>query len=211
MYNRKDPIFWRKGNKCNNIIEKINYSMCEIVDNHIIKPLKLSPNFITTFSLPFDILSIYLFYKNSYWAAPVLYFALWLDFLDGYTARKHDKETVFGDYYDHGRDTIMTFILFILILVKIYQNKNDYIINTLLFLTLSFITTWGVVKFSEYERETRSKNNETTRILTDTFGKLYDKDSFFIQSNFYTNSTSFFLICIFVAILIHQNKKLNQT
>ena len=207
-YNRNDPIFWRKGNVCINKMENFNYEACEFVDENIIQPLNLSPNNITTFSIPFDILSLVLFYKNSYWAAPVLYFALWLDYLDGYTARKHNKETNFGDKYDHTRDAFMGVVLIFLLLLKIYQNKNDYCINLLILIALAFAGFWGMVKFAEVERRMSSENNETTQIIRKIFGPWYNENSFFVKSNFYCQTTTFVILCIFVNILIYQNKKL---
>lgn len=209
-YNRNDPLFWRKGNTCVNLIEKFNYQSCDFIDENIIQPLGMSPNDVTTISLPFDALSLFLFYNNSYWAAPVLYFALWLDYLDGYTARKHDKETSFGDKYDHTRDALMGIVLIFLLILKIYQNKNDYLINISLLFSLSFIGFWGMVKFAEFERHTDSENNETTKIIRKVFGPWYDKHNFFVNSTFYCQSTTFFILCIFVTILIYQNRKIKS-
>ena len=77
------------------------------------------PNHITTLSLIFGLLSIYLLYKNKY-KLSILCFAIgyFFDILDGVYARSYDMVTVFGDYYDHISDVLIIGLFLFMIIYK---------------------------------------------------------------------------------------------
>lgn len=72
----------------------------------------ISPNMITTFSIICGIFSAANIYWSNFHLAAVLFaVAYYFDCVDGKMARKFNKVTVFGDYYDHFGDIFKTVIV----------------------------------------------------------------------------------------------------
>mgnify|MGYP006132271685 CR=1 FL=1 len=68
----------------------------------------ISPNLITTVGVIFDIIGFYLLYSTKYYLFGIGCFIIgyFMDCLDGYIARRYNKMTVFGDWYDHITDVM---------------------------------------------------------------------------------------------------------
>lgn len=81
------------------------------------KKLGFTPNGITTISLIFGLLSIYLLYKGHIWLfAITFYLSYFFDCMDGHYARKYDMVSVGGDMYDHVKDLIVNVgVLFVVV------------------------------------------------------------------------------------------------
>ena len=83
--------------------------------------LGITPNFITSLSLFFGLLTCYLYYKQYYILSGLSYIiSYFFDVMDGYYARLYDMKSKFGSYYDIISDISILIILFILLVV----NKN---------------------------------------------------------------------------------------
>ena len=175
------------------------YKIVELLDKLSVK-LHLTPNIITTISIPFCVLSIYLFYIDSYWSIPFFLIYIILDYLDGYFARKHDMVTTFGDYYDHIRDGIFLISLSLLIIYKIYSNVDHRVSNSLFGIIVLIILCLSILRFSYNEK--KYKNNESLNLLKSTC----KNDSFMGSSKFICIGTSVIFVAILMFILIRQRK-----
>lgn len=108
------------------------YQLIELTSNIITN--KIHPNIITLSNILLRIYIMYNIQKNIYKNIPIyIIFSCFLDYLDGYIARKYNMITELGDYLDHIGDTI--FLLFILyIMITKLNNKYKYKILFILFL-----------------------------------------------------------------------------
>lgn len=84
-----------------------------------------NPNGVTTLSLIFGILAIYLLKKNKYIESATCYLiSYFFDCMDGFMARKYNLTTRFGDYYDHIKDTIIFALLFAVFYLKLKDTSG---------------------------------------------------------------------------------------
>jgi len=89
------------------------------------KKVNLTPNFLTTISLFFGLLSVYLFYIDNYVLSALFFgIAYYFDCADGFYARKYNMVTKFGDYYDHIADLLKVILL---IIVMYYKSSEKLI------------------------------------------------------------------------------------
>jgi hypothetical protein len=106
-----------------NFIDVIFYSLANKLDGTF-SYLGMTPNELTTISLCFGLLSVYFVSISNFFLGAIFYlFSYAFDCFDGFYARKHNKQTVFGDWYDH----ITDWLIVILLIYVIYKNHN---INT---------------------------------------------------------------------------------
>lgn len=99
--------------------------------------LGLTPNILTTISILFAGITVYLLFNKYYMLASFMYLvSYYFDCMDGFFARKYKMYSKFGDYYDHIADiTKVTFIFFTL-----------YYINSKKFFTfLPLIIIFGIL------------------------------------------------------------------
>lgn len=98
----------------------------------------LTPNMITTVGLILGICSLISYVKGKTVLSIIF---LWLyyfsDCMDGHYARKYDKVTKFGDYYDHFRDWFVAGTLIILVMIRL-RTKWKRIVFISLSVTLLF-------------------------------------------------------------------------
>jgi phosphatidylglycerophosphate synthase len=100
--------------------------------------LGITPNFITTLSLFFGLLTCYLYYKQYYILSGLSYIiSYFFDVMDGYYARLYNMKSKFGSYYDVISDITVDIILFILFIIKLTTNK-------LIALRLSFVFVYSL-------------------------------------------------------------------
>ena len=121
--------------KYENPIDIYIYNLAEYTSNFHHK-LGLTPNALTTISLILGLLSSYYLYKRQYNISLVLYAtAYFYDCLDGYSARKYNMMSKFGDLYDHGSDFVKHLILFYVA----YKVNKKLLIKIAPFLLFFFI------------------------------------------------------------------------
>jgi phosphatidylglycerophosphate synthase len=83
------------------------------------KQLNLTPNCMTTLSLLFGLLSVYLFYLDKNLLAGItIIISYYFDCVDGMFARKYNMVTDFGDMYDHISDIVKSVLLLIVMYSK---------------------------------------------------------------------------------------------
>ena len=100
--------------------------------------LGITPNFITSLSLFFGLLTCYLYYKQYYILSGLSYIiSYFFDVMDGYYARLYDMKSKFGSYYDIISDISILIILFILLVVN--KNIKKYRINIKLFIIILLV------------------------------------------------------------------------
>lgn len=107
----------------------ITYKIAAILANEHIEP-----NYITIFNIIPSVLALYYIYHDDFlWFCIYLIIRIILDSLDGYTARKFNKVSKFGELLDCIQDTFFWSILLYILL----KNKVNNII--LFVIILSFI------------------------------------------------------------------------
>lgn len=96
------------------------------------------PNTITLVSTALGLLSVYYLTKGRLILFTLLFLSYYiLDILDGYHARKHNKCSKFGDYFDHIRDIIIISLVVYFTITKLYKNSSyGIIVSIILFFIL---------------------------------------------------------------------------
>lgn len=126
----------------NDIIDNILVYITEKI-NPFYKSIGIIPNHLTFISLIVTLIGEYLFFKDNYLVAGILYLiGYYFDCADGNFARKYDMVTELGDYLDHGFDVTKVIILLYLFYLKLeeYDNK-EYFKYILIFLAILFLFT----------------------------------------------------------------------
>ena len=101
------------------------------------KKWNFSPNQITTIGNIFGIIGIYKLYQGKYIESALFYFIRYIfDCLDGYYARKYDKVTIFGDWYDHISDILILIVYIILLYIK---NKKIFSKIAIIFVLMLYL------------------------------------------------------------------------
>ena len=121
--------------------------------------LGLTPNFLTTISFLLQLYSIYNLTLYSIGSFQFYYLlGYYFDCIDGPMARKYDMVTKFGDFYDHGTDTIcFSWVLYYYF--TYYKLLNYPIINTggiLIFL--------GLIKYIGCQETIYNKSVEKSEV-----------------------------------------------
>lgn len=141
------------------ICERAVYSVIIKLDNKY-NFKNVHPNIITLFRILFYLLALYLYNKYKTFSSKLLLIlsvlvTLFLDYLDGYVARKYNKCTVFGDILDHVSDWIVHISLYIIIKNK--TKLNNFLILLHVLLVISYMGAYQLIyKESVQETETES-------------------------------------------------------
>ncbi len=124
-------------------IDNFIYKMVEPA-SRIFKKLNFTPNYITTISAIFGIISIYFLYNHNI-PIFILFYLLsyFFDCVDGYYARKYNQVTVFGDYYDHIKDISINLIVFVILFYQMYQTKSKISCGLFIVIILLAFTHMG--------------------------------------------------------------------
>ncbi len=88
--------------------------LLRFIDTHldVYNDLCITPNMVTTMSLIVSLVSIYSLYNKQFILSGILWIvSYYFDCVDGKLARKFNKVTKFGDYYDHISDTFKAILL----------------------------------------------------------------------------------------------------
>lgn len=98
-----------------------------VILNPIFKSINFTPNHITTLSLIFGLVTLYLLWKKHCVLAGVSYFvSYFFDCQDGNYARTYKMYSEFGSLYDHISDAVIIIGLVLIFIFKDYDNKFRY-------------------------------------------------------------------------------------
>ena len=98
-----------------------------IILNPIFKSINFTPNHITTLSLVFGLIALFLLWKKHCVLAGFSYFiSYFFDCQDGNYARTYNMYSDFGSLYDHISDAIIVIGLLLIFIFKNYDNKFRY-------------------------------------------------------------------------------------
>ena len=124
--------------------------------------LHFTPNHITTLSLIFGLMSVFLLYKDNYVLIVVFFIiSYFFDVLDGIYARTYDMVTKFGDYYDHIKDLSIN-VLYVSMII--YKCKNRIKLIPFLIILLFFAMALSI-HFGCQENVYNSSESETLTIF----------------------------------------------
>jgi phosphatidylglycerophosphate synthase len=165
--------------------------LLKFIDYHLHLYCNISPNTITTVSLIIGFLSSYNIYLKNYRIASLLFLlSYYFDCVDGKIARKYNKVTKFGDYYDHFSDITKVIVVFILLYMSNHKKFYEMIgIFVVLFIIL-------LLHFSCQEKIYGMNESPTLHI----FNKFIENDVYakkIIKYTKYFGSGTFIIIlCI---------------
>ena len=104
------------------------------------KCLNFTANDITSLSLLFGLIAVYLLYTNNFIYCAISYLISYLfDVMDGYYARKYNITSKFGDLYDHIKDIFIGILLYSLLLYKVNKYNKEYLFVYIIIIIISFI------------------------------------------------------------------------
>lgn len=163
----------RKISECmENPIYNIIIEFCSITAP-VFKYFSFTPNDLTTISLVFGLLSFKsIVYDENFKLASLLFLiAYYFDCLDGFYARKHKMETVFGDYYDHFSDVSKT----LLVLYGIYLKRPHMFtrVNIIIFLVLLFLMLMHLGCQEKYNNSNMSPSLSVCKDLCPDKNNIY--------------------------------------
>lgn len=133
-----------------------------------------APNIFTACSFVSRVVSLYNLVNDRFEiAAGTFLLGYMFDCLDGYYARKYDKCTTFGCYFDHTND-LLTSLLFFVVVLK----KGMYITATLLLLMGVFAVNQAVYDESLYNNytpffELLCRSTSGLHVLDESFISLF--------------------------------------
>lgn len=121
----------------------IVFELCEPISDFL-NSKKITPNIVTTIGVISSLIGAYFLYEHKIYLFILFYlFAYFCDCLDGYMARKYNKQTKLGDYYDHVTDIIQMALIFLILVYRynIFKYKNVTILT--LVIIIIFAITQG--------------------------------------------------------------------
>ena len=117
----------------------------------------MSPNFITSIANVLRALAVLFLYQNKVLLfAPLFFIGYYFDCLDGHHARRYNKSSRFGDYYDHFSDIFFN----TLVVYWIYKNQK----NWFPLITISIICIIMNIHFGCQQQFHQSETGETIDI-----------------------------------------------
>jgi phosphatidylglycerophosphate synthase len=136
-------------------ISVVMYQLIEFTSNIITN--KIHPNIITFSNILLRIYIIYNLQKYIYINIPIyIIFSCFLDYLDGYIARKYNMITKCGDYLDHIGDIIFLIYINYFIITKLNNKYKSKILFILIIFLISNLINLGCQEkyFPSNESET---------------------------------------------------------
>lgn len=123
--------------------DPVSQTMYDIADSvsDSVHNLGITPNMITTSRLITVVIAFTYFFKQKYYRTTAVLLALCYfgDCLDGHIARKYNKSTKFGDYYDHITDLITYLLSLYFVTTRIDPDFDWLIIILFILLVASMI------------------------------------------------------------------------
>lgn len=173
-------------------ISVLMYQLIEFTSNIITN--KIHPNIITISNILLRIYIIQNLKKNKYnYLHIYIFFSCFLDYLDGYIARKYNMVTQIGDYLDHIGDTIFLLFIFYIIITKLNNKYKKYVI-----LILTIFVLFNFVNLGCQEKYFSKNKSNTLNVL-----------KIFCISKNHLNITKYFgmfSLHIFFGLLCYKNK-----
>jgi len=185
-----------------NPIDNINIDICNFLCPFF-NTMGFTPNGITTLSLLFGILSIFLLYKGYIISFGITYYiSYFFDCMDGYYARKYSMVSRGGDLYDHIKDIV---VYLLLIIVFWYKNRSQPIKNKLL--TIIVFILLFLLMSAHLGCQEKITDNDQSKSLNFT-KKLCpgDPDTNIKITKFFGCGT-FILLTIFIIVYTSKNDK----
>ena len=170
-----------------NPIDNLIYKVVEFIDP-IFHMFGITPNTITFMSMLFCLMSAYCFMIDFKIFACILFIISYIfDSLDGYTARKYKKVTVFGDIIDHVSDTLGGAVFLFL-----FFKKSQYIKITIL--TVLIILSFFHLSCQElfYNKKHESKTLNAVNICSNSKYMKYTR--------YFGTGTTSFMFALFILI-----------
>lgn len=123
-------------------ISVVIYKLIELTSNIITN--KIHPNIITSSNILLRIYIIYNLKNKIYKYIPIyLIISCFLDYLDGYIARKYNMITQLGDYLDHVGDTIFMLYIYYILIINLNDKYKNSILVILFIFTISCLFNIG--------------------------------------------------------------------
>ena len=157
-----------EGRKINpeyeNPIDNWIYKLVSFMDD-IFYQVNLTPNIITFLSLITGLLSSYYLQKGNYISILLLFISYFLDYSDGYFARKHNMVSEFGDFFDHISDVVKSAAIIYTLYTLDKKMVMDYmpIIILLIIISCYHLSLQEKIYNKQHESKTLNiLNNYTT-------------------------------------------------
>ena len=169
------------------------------------KGINAEPNYLTTLGFISSIFSLCFLYSRNVLGAIIFLILRWyFDYADGIYARKYDKVSKFGDYYDHIIDILYSIgIIFIIAFSKYpekYKYLRYYLLLTLIVFFILFIVQMGCIE-KEY-RKIYDTEESTISLLRNICPNGYE-----YIINIFDNSILYIItIIIFIIFYKYKNK-----
>ena len=123
----------------------VTYKFVDMISNE-----SMDPNIITAINIIPSILSLYFLHMNNYiFFFVFLFIRLILDCLDGHVARKYNKVSEFGNYFDHYTDLVYYVLLIIFLTYKINIIIMILLTSVLILLLKNYIVKFEFFQFIE--------------------------------------------------------------
>ena len=166
--------------------------LLKFIDTHLDIYQNIEPNTITTVGIIFAIVAAYnISIKNYKIAALIFLCSYYFDCVDGKVARKYNKVTVFGDYYDHIGDVFK--ILIILYALYKSNTKNFNKISYLLIILLFFM----MIHFACQEKIYNQDTSPSLQIFRDII-PIENPTNIIIYTRFFGNGTLILVLSIII-------------
>ena len=163
------------------------------IDKHIHLYKNVSPNLITTVSLLIGLISSYYLYYDKYLTAGLLFFlAYYVDCMDGKVARKYNKETLFGDFYDHFSDVFKVVAVFYVLYGKDKMKFKKYVLLAIVLYVL-MVYQFGC-------QQSLYSNEDSKEIFLNIIKFNKNKCVKLIQDTKFFGSGTFILVTTFIII-----------
>jgi phosphatidylglycerophosphate synthase len=159
----------------------------------------IHPNTITLISTIIGLIAVYfLYYKKNIIVFTLLYIVYYiLDIVDGYHARKFNKCSIVGDYFDHIRDTIIIGLVLVIVIKRLYRNK-DYGVIILVVISFFMFQIHMSCQELHVKKLIDNRSNCHSQTLSLFSSMCKSKNSIFITR--YFGMGSFILVTIIVSI-----------
>ena len=120
--------------------------------------VNLTPNIITFLSLIIGLLSSYYLQKGNYISILLLFISYFLDYSDGYFARKHNMVSEFGDFFDHISDVVKSAAIIYTLYTLDKKMVMDYMPIIILLIIISCYHLSLQEKIYNKQHESKSLN-----------------------------------------------------
>jgi phosphatidylglycerophosphate synthase len=184
-----------------NPIDNVLLQLSEKV-SPIFKFFKHTPNVLTGYSTILGIFAVKSLYNYETVNFVIFYFvSYFFDCLDGHYARKYAMTSKFGDYFDHGKDFILTLATVYVFLTK--YSINRYEIGLLLACGFLSMKHMGCQQLVEKKRKRNLNEHKET---LDIFMNICSNADSIVYTRYFGSGT---LVVLFL-VIVYLNNIRNQ-